>query len=115
MKLARKIVLALVLLVFAVIAGLQTIQVRRELARSELDMQHDHRLLGHTLGGSFVRAWQMEGQEAALTLLSDANLFQEQVRVRWLWLNSREGNTLPAEQWEALLEGQDTSFTDQSR
>ncbi|WNG20830.1 ATP-binding protein [Cystobacter fuscus] len=115
MKLARKIVLALVLLVFAVIAGLQTIQVRRELARSELDMQHDHRLLGHTLGGSFVRSWQVEGQEAALTLLSDANLFQEQVRVRWLWLNSREGNALPAEQWEALLDGQDTSFTDQSR
>ncbi len=115
MKLARKIVLALVLLASAVIAGLQTIQVRRELARSELDMQHDHRLLGHTLGGSFVRAWQTEGEEAALTLLSDANLFQEQVRVRWLWLNSRQGNTLPAEQWGALLDGQDTSFTDQSR
>jgi two-component system NtrC family sensor kinase len=115
MKLARKIVLALVLLAFAVIAGLETIQVRRELARSELDMQHDHRLLGHTLGGSFIRAWEVDGELAARTLLADANRFQEQVRLGWLWLDSPEGRTLPPEQRRALRAAQDTSFMDLAR
>src|SRR5689334_6786690 len=98
MKLARKITLALVLLAFAVIAGLETIEVQRELNRSALDMQHDHRLLGHTLGGSFVRAWELEGEDEALTLLADANRFQEQVRLSWLWLDSPLAQELPPAQ-----------------
>ena len=114
MKLARKIILALVLLAFAIIAGLETIEVQRELARSALDMQHDHRLLGHTLGGSFVRAWELEGETEALTLLADANRFQEQVRLSWLWLDSPLGDALPPSQRTALLRGQDTSFIDDS-
>ena len=68
-KLARKITLALALLAFAVIAGMETIEVQRELARSALDMQHDHRLLGHTLGGSFVRAWEARGRGGMPPLL----------------------------------------------
>jgi two-component system NtrC family sensor kinase len=112
MKLARKITLALVLLAFAVIAGLETIEVQRELNRSALDMQHDHRLLGHTLGGSFVRAWELEGEDEALTLLADANRFQEQVRLSWLWLDSPLALELPPGQVEALREGRDTSFLD---
>ncbi|ATB28727.1 sensor histidine kinase [Melittangium boletus] len=114
MKLARKIVLALVLLAFAVIAGLETIEVRRELARSTQDMQHDHRLLGHTLGGSFVRAWEMEGEEEALTLLADANRFQEQIRLGWLWLDSRQGTALPANVLRALRDDHDASFVDET-
>jgi two-component system NtrC family sensor kinase len=114
MKLARKITLALVLLAFAVIAGLETIEVQRELARSALDMQHDHRLLGHSLGGSFVRAWETEGEERALTLLAEANRFQEQVRLSWLWLDSPKGRELPRAQQEALLAGRDTSEVEDS-
>jgi len=114
MKLARKIVLALVLLAFAVIAGLETIEVRRELARSALDMQHDHRLLGHTLGGSFVRAWEMEGEEEALTLLADANRFQEQIRLGWLWLDSSQGGALPVNILHALRADHDASFVDET-
>jgi two-component system, NtrC family, sensor kinase len=113
MKLARKLILALVLLAFAVIAGLETLEVRRELARSAEDMRHDHRLLGHTLGGSFVRAWEMEGEEPALMLLAQANRFQGQVRLDWLWLDSPEAGELPPVQREGLLAGRDTSFVDE--
>ena len=113
MKLARKIILALALLAFAIIAAMESMEVRRELAHSALDMQHDHRLLGHTLGGSFIRAWELEGEEEALTLLADANRFQEQVRLSWLWLDSPLMSTLPREQQEALLAGQDISFLDE--
>ncbi|QRK09653.1 HAMP domain-containing histidine kinase [Archangium violaceum] len=111
MKLARKLTLALVLLAFAVIVGLETFEVRRELARSALDMQHDHRMLGHTLGGSFIRAWELEGENEALMLLADANRFQGQVRLRWRWLDPPDAE-LPREQVEALRADQDTFFVD---
>ncbi|MHA7634489.1 sensor histidine kinase [Corallococcus sp. M7] len=92
MKLARKFTLALVLLAVAVMAGLQAFQVNRELARSEIDTQHDHRLLGHTLAGSIGKAWQLAGEAEALTLLNQANRFQEQVRLRWVWLDGGPGS-----------------------
>ena len=112
MKLARKIVLALVLLAFAVVAGLETVEARNELARFALDMRHDHRLLGHTLGGSFVRAWELEGQNVALAMLSDANRFQDQVQLLWLWLDTPEGRALPVPLRRALLAGQDVAYVD---
>ncbi|HEX8826214.1 MAG TPA: ATP-binding protein [Archangium sp.] len=115
MKLARKLIFALVLLAFAVIAGLETVEARRELSRAAQDMRHDHRLLGHTLGGSFVRAWELEGEEQALTLLAQANRFQEQVRLSWLWLDSAEAAGLSPEQRAILLAGKDLSFVDDRR
>jgi len=115
MKFARKLILALVLLAFAVIAGLETVEVRRELSRASQDMQHDHRLLGHTLGGSFVRAWELEGEEQALMLLAQANRFQGQVRLSWLWLDSPEAAELSPEQRALLLAGKDLSFIDDRR
>ncbi|WNG54596.1 HAMP domain-containing histidine kinase [Archangium gephyra] len=113
MTLARKLVFALVLLAFAVIAGLETVEVRRELSRAALDMQQDHRLLGHALGGSLVRAWELEGGEQALLLLAQANRFQEQVKLSWLWLDSPEAADLSSEQRAELLAGKDVSFVDE--
>jgi signal transduction histidine kinase len=115
MKFARKLIFALVLLAFAVIAGLETVEVRRELSRAAQDMQHDHRLLGHTLGGSFVRAWELEGEEQALMLLAQANRFQGQVRLSWLWLDSPQAAELSPEQRALLLAGKDLSFIDDRR
>ncbi|XXF77659.1 HAMP domain-containing sensor histidine kinase [Myxococcaceae bacterium GXIMD 01537] len=115
MKLARKLTLALVLLAFAVIIGLETVEVRREMGRTEQDMRHDHRLLGHTLGGSIAQAWTLAGEAEALTLLSEANRFQEQVRLRWVWLEPGAGappRELPEEVLAALRAGQDASFVD---
>jgi two-component system, NtrC family, sensor kinase len=115
MQLTRKLILALVLLAFAVIVGLETLEVQRELARSAQDMRYDHRLLGHTLGGSFVRSWELEGEEKALLLLAQANRFQGQVRLSWMWLDSPEAGAMPSAQREELLAGRDTSFVDESR
>ncbi|MBU8897938.1 HAMP domain-containing histidine kinase [Corallococcus sp. M34] len=118
MKLARKITLALVLLAVAVMAGLQTFQVERELARSAIDMQHDHRLLGHTLAGSIGKAWQLAGESEALTLLNQANRFQEQVRLRWVWIDGGPGSgfapLLPPALLASLRAGHDGSVVDAS-
>ncbi|WP_225409556.1 sensor histidine kinase [Stigmatella hybrida] len=117
MKLARKITLALTLLAIAVMTVLETLEVRRELDRSAIDMRHDHRLLGHTLAGSIARAWQEEGEAEALTLLEQANRFQAQVYLRWVWLDGAQGHVppaLPAPLLGTLRAGQDGSRVDNS-
>jgi signal transduction histidine kinase len=108
MKVARRISLALAFLAILVITGLELVQVQLELRRSAEDMRHDHRLLGHTLGGSLTNAWQPEGERDALTLLSQANRFQTQVQLGWLWLDGPEAQGLPASQLQSLRAGQDT-------
>jgi len=113
MNLARKITLALALLAFAVIAGLESNEVQREMARSAQGMQADHRLLGHTLGSSFVRVWEVEGKAQAVALLAEANRSQEQVRLSWLELESPATANLPPEHLAALRAGRDTSWLDE--
>ncbi|MFY1828120.1 sensor histidine kinase [Myxococcus fulvus] len=116
MRLARKFTLALVLLAVAVIAALQVIQVRRELERSALDMQHDHRLLGHTLAGTIGKAWQLAGEREALNLLNQSNNYQEQVHLRWVWLDGGPGTPslagFPPRLMATLRQGKDGSMVD---
>ncbi|NMO21838.1 HAMP domain-containing protein [Pyxidicoccus fallax] len=118
MRLARKFTLALVLLAVAVISGLQYVQVRRELERSALDMQLDHRLLGHTLAGSIGKAWQFAGEREAFTLLHESNRFQEQVALRWVWLDGGPGTPplagFPPRLLATLRSGKDGSMVDPS-
>ncbi|MFY2562452.1 sensor histidine kinase [Corallococcus terminator] len=118
MRLARKFTLALVLLAVAVIAGLQFIQVRRELERSALDMQHDHRLLGHTLAGALGKAWQLAGEREALTILNQSNSYQGQVHLRWVWLDGGPGTPsligFPPRLLATLRQGLDGSMVDPS-
>jgi signal transduction histidine kinase len=113
MNLARKITLALALLAFAVIAGLESSEVQREMSRSAQSMQSYHRLLGHTVGSSFVRVWEMEGKAQAVTLLEQANRSQAQVRLSWLGLDSPAAAKLPSEHLSALRAGRDTSWLDE--
>ncbi|MBF5045973.1 HAMP domain-containing histidine kinase [Aggregicoccus sp. 17bor-14] len=86
MKLARRIVLALVLLAVLVIAALEAVEVQRELTLARQDMQHQHWLVGRTLGASFVQAWQRDGEQEARALLAQANGAQRDLRLRWVWL-----------------------------
>jgi two-component system, NtrC family, sensor kinase len=89
MKLARRIVLALVLLAVLVIAVLQAVEVQSEIERARQDMEHQHRLLGSTLGASFAQAWQRDGELEARALLAQANGAQRELRLRWVWLEGR--------------------------
>ena len=113
MNLARKITLALALLAFTVIAGLEGNEVQRELSRSVQGMQRDHRLLGQTLGSAFVRVWEMEGKAQAVTLLAEANRSQEQVRLSWVPFDARVTERLPLEHVKELRAGRDTSWMDE--
>ncbi|KFE62364.1 sensor histidine kinase [Hyalangium minutum] len=116
MKLARKLTLALALLAVGVLALMETLEVRRELERSAEDMRHDHRLLGHTIAGSIGKAWQQSGEDEALSLLDQANRFQDQVRLSWVWIDGPSGHTLhpalPPELLTPLRLGQEAAVTD---
>jgi two-component system NtrC family sensor kinase len=118
-KVARKITSSLTLFAIVVITVLEVFEVRRELARSSLDMRHDHRLLGHTLAGSIGRAWVQAGEGEALTLLEEANRFQEQVRLRWVWLDDGPGHPpdpgLPPGLLSSLRDGRDGWRVDESQ
>ncbi|WP_224244854.1 sensor histidine kinase [Hyalangium gracile] len=116
MKLARKISLALALLAIAVLAGMESLEVRRELAHSSADMRHNHRLMGHTIAGSISKAWQQAGETEALALLEQANRVQGQVRLRWVWLEGSLEHPprvpLPAPVLDRLRAGLDDAVTD---
>ncbi|MDY7233190.1 sensor histidine kinase [Hyalangium rubrum] len=118
MKLARKITFALTLLAILIITVLETLEVRRELEHSALDMRHDHRLLGHMVAGSLSRAWMQLGEGEALTRLDQANRFQEQVRMRWVWLDgtprSPPSTPISTELLDTLRQGQDGSVVDEA-
>jgi len=86
-RLARKIVLAVGLLAILVIAGLETFGVVRELRTFAADMEHDHRVLGETLGAAVGRAWALGGRGEALDLVAVANRSQHELSVRWVWLS----------------------------
>jgi signal transduction histidine kinase len=117
-KVARKITSGLTLFAIVVITVLETFEVRRELQRSSLDMRYDHRLLGHTLAGSIGRAWVQSGEDEALALLEQANRFQSQVSLRWVWLDAGPGHVREPDMPEGLLNalraGQDGWRVDQS-
>ncbi len=112
MKLSRRMTLVLVLLATVVLAALQIFEVTRELRLASLDTQHDHLLLGHTLAGSLSRAWQRDGEAEALTLLDQANRFEDQVQVRWLWLD-REPLPFPPEAMAPLKSDQAVSLVNE--
>ena len=88
MKLARKFLVALTLLVWALLVGDLTLQLFLEQERTDSDMRSDHLLLGRSLAGSFQRAWHLAGEREALGLLALSNEFQHQVAVRWVWLDA---------------------------
>ncbi|WP_224362565.1 sensor histidine kinase [Hyalangium versicolor] len=116
MKLARKISLTLALLAIAVLAVMESLEVSHELERSATDRRHDHRLLGHTIAGSIGKAWQQEGEGEALALLEQANRFQVQVGLRWVWLDGPADHLplskLPQSLMEQLRAGEDGAVTD---
>ncbi|HEY8212490.1 MAG TPA: ATP-binding protein [Myxococcaceae bacterium] len=87
MRLARKITLALTLLAIVVLIASSAAEALRVWERVPSDMKQDHLLLGRTLAGSLRKAWQIEGEQEALALLDQANRYQSQVALRWVWVD----------------------------
>jgi two-component system, NtrC family, sensor kinase len=83
MKLARKLILAIALVLLGVMALSAFLRVRRELDVFDVDMRRDHEVLARAVTKAFVGIWQMEGRAKALDLLNEISS-AERTTLRWL-------------------------------
>ena len=88
MKLARRLMLALILAISAVMALNSYVRVHRALAYFETDRQTDERLLGRVLGAAVRTVWEHDGVERARDIIRRADDSVSEVRIRWVWLDA---------------------------
>jgi two-component system NtrC family sensor kinase len=91
-KLAYKI-MAAVMLVFAVLLAIHSYLVfQRELGLFRDDMELHAYLLGSVLASSVRDIWVANGPERVQSIIEDANRSEQLVQVRWVWFDVPPGN-----------------------
>ncbi|MDI1480701.1 HAMP domain-containing sensor histidine kinase [Polyangium sp. y55x31] len=88
MKLARKLAIALILGVFAVVAVHAYFRVRRLVALFETDIRHDSHAYGRALAGAVAAVVHADGRERARAIVELANQRENHVRIRWVSLDA---------------------------
>ncbi|MBN2576200.1 MAG: HAMP domain-containing protein [Deltaproteobacteria bacterium] len=84
MRLARKLIVSMIIGVTLVLAANAYYRVRRELAAFDEDMRRDHEVLARVLGRAVATVWECSGREAALQIVVAAKPASEMVHIRWL-------------------------------
>ena len=113
MKLARKFVSLLLLCFFAALATQSILRFYRGASTFEEGLRRDHRRMGRALGDAIATAWRTDGEKGAMALLQSVDEREDQIQLRWLWLNDVAGppvSPVPQAAREALLRGEDTSI-----
>ncbi|MGH7495512.1 MAG: HAMP domain-containing protein [bacterium] len=114
MKLSFKLmsIVFLVILVLLVVDGY--LSARREIETYENDLRHDTVLLGHALKQLVFEAWQRNGPEHALELIDEVNKHEQQIKIRWVWLDASPNDPfaprIPTVKLHAVLEGHEAWF-----
>ncbi len=84
MRLAHKLILAMLLGLAVVFAANAYYRVRRELAAFDRDMREDHAVLAQVLRRAVTDVWKSSGREAALDLVAKVEAPSRMLRVRWI-------------------------------
>ncbi len=84
MRLAARLVGALVLGIFVLLALDAYVSVQRETEQYRDDMIHDAQLLGDALKGLVYDIWRNRGSQQAQRLVRQANRHEQAVRIRWV-------------------------------
>src|SRR5450759_1348720 len=90
MKLARKLILSMVVGLALVLAANAYYRVRRELAAFDEDMRQDHQVLASVLSRAVTTLWESSGRDAALRMLAMTTPTPHMLRVHWI-----DGEGLP--------------------
>ena len=90
MKLARKLVVAFLLVVCAVFAVYAANRVDREIRLFETDMQRDAKVLGRALSAAMIEVWKADGEASALRIVALADAQSKDVKIRWVWLEGAD-------------------------
>jgi two-component system, NtrC family, sensor kinase len=86
MRVARKLTIALVLAVCAVLTVHGYLTSRRERAFFEADTQRDARVMGRALAAVVSEVWRAEGEARALQMIGEANEREASVNFRYVSL-----------------------------
>src|SRR5664279_4272036 len=84
MKLARKLILAMVIGSTLMLAANSFYRVRRELAAFDDDMKQDHEVLAQVLESAVTAVWASQGRDAAMRLIANTKPPSEMLRIRWI-------------------------------
>jgi signal transduction histidine kinase len=82
-KLARKLIGAILLGMVLVLSASAYLQMRRELAAFAEDMQRDHALVARSLSGALLSAWKDAHRPEAVRAVAESAT-DDRVKVRWL-------------------------------
>ena len=91
MKLARKLTIALVLGIFAVLSIQAFARVRRETGLFEGDMRRDGRTMGRVLRTAAAEVWTTVSEVHAKRLVAQVNESESNVTIRWVSLDAAPG------------------------
>ncbi len=94
MKVATKLIVALVVGVCVVLAAFGWIRVQRETRLFDADVRRDHRAVAMTLASSVETVWRTSGEKEALALVRAADRSKAHIRIRWIWLEEGTAQAL---------------------
>ncbi|NQT16593.1 MAG: HAMP domain-containing protein [Planctomycetes bacterium] len=92
MKLAFKLVSALMLGLIVIITVHGWLSVRRESRRFELDAQADAERLGDVLEETVFEAWQQRGHQGVLDLIREASEYEHTMEIHWVRFDAQPGD-----------------------
>lgn len=84
MRLARKLILSMVIGLTVVLAANSFYRVRRELAAFDEDMKQDHDVMAQVLESAVTSVWAAQGRDAALRLIANTKPPSKMLHVRWV-------------------------------
>lgn len=94
MKLTRKLTIALLLGLGAILLVNGWLRIHREIRLFERETIRDHHTMAHALSVSVAEVWRVEGEARALELLSRIDALEPQVRIRWVRPDAEPGSPL---------------------
>lgn len=87
MRLANKLTLTLGIGAALVLTIKALLDVQRERALFDQETVREEQLLGRALAATIGEVWRLEGEARALALVKSANTAEEDLHVRWVWLD----------------------------
>src|SRR5882762_9686123 len=113
MRLARKLMAAVILAMIVVLAIHGYHRAQREAMLLDREGRRDHQLIGRALGLGMAEAWR-RGQGPALALVEAMNQREPEIDMRWVWLDAPKGDRFhpqaPSSVLAPLSRGQEVTW-----
>jgi len=114
MKLARKLIFALVVGIFAVMACNAYLRLRSQVLFFQADSERDLRAAARALASGIEAVWRQDGEQRAQDFVKEVNLLREEIDLRWVWLDELGVSEFPrglsAVRIAALKGGNEATF-----